>query len=102
MSAGHFWAQMSTTSDCLALKELQESILHRPLEPLVIDPKQLQGVYCLAKFSEDNHYYRARVDAVMKAPITMAPTMMAQVWSWIYKSMRREERATKEEREYRD
>ena len=72
---------MSNTSDCLALKELQESILHRPLEPLVIDPKQLQGVYCLAMFSEDNHYYRARVDAVMKAPTTMAPMMMAQVWS---------------------
>ena len=82
MSAGQFWAQFSNTPDCLALNDLQESIRRRPLEPLVMDPRQLQGVYCLAMFQEDNHYYRARVEAVMKMPTstpTVAPTMMAKV-----------------------
>ena len=81
VNAGHFWAQLSNRADCRALKELQESILRRPLEPLIVDPKQLPGVYCLAMFSEDNCYYRARVEKVEKAPTEIAPMMMAQVTS---------------------
>lgn len=71
MSAGQFWAQFSNTPDCVSLKELQESISQRYLEPLVMDPEQLHGVYCLAMFSEDSCYYRARVEAV-KAGTKMA------------------------------
>ena len=48
----------------MTLRRLQASIERRHLEPLVIDLKKLPGVYCLAMYSMNSHYYRAKVETV--------------------------------------
>ena len=65
VDAGHFWAQRCDGATVRSLRSIMDSISHRTLHPLVGDPHRLQGTYCLAMFSEDRQYYRARVDSVI-------------------------------------
>ena len=37
----------------------------RPLNPLIVHAKQMPGQYCLAKYAEDQRYYRAKIVSVV-------------------------------------
>ncbi len=61
VDGGHFWCQFSDTKTSQRMEAMMRSISQRPLSPLVMDPHKMTGAYCLAKFSIDNFYYRARI-----------------------------------------
>ena len=50
-----------------------DAISKRPLLPLTLPPQKMAGVYCLAKFSVDETFYRAKIANVD------ATTCMAEV-----------------------
>ena len=60
--AGHFWAQFGDIETNRVLQELMNSINQRPLTPLTVDSSRLVGHLCLARYSEDHFYYRAKVE----------------------------------------
>ena len=37
----------------------------RPLNLLIVPPKKMPGQYCLAKYAEDDRYYRAKIVSVV-------------------------------------
>lgn len=63
VDAGHFWAQRCDIDTIHSLRSIMESIANRTLHPLMGDLHHLNGTYCLAIFSDDRQYYRARIDS---------------------------------------
>lgn len=63
VDAGHFWAQRHDIDTIRSLRAIMESISNRNLLPLIGDLHHLNGTYCLAMFSDDGYYYRARIDS---------------------------------------
>ena len=62
VDAGHFWAQFGDMETVEKLQSLMESIGKRVPTPVsYCKPQELVGRFCLAKFSEDKNYYRAKV-----------------------------------------
>ena len=57
IDAGHFWAQLSNT-EVLSMDEKSHLI------PLRQPEEQHIGSYCLAKFSIDKKYYRAKIENI--------------------------------------
>ena len=66
LDAGHFWAQFSDGPTLDILRYLMDSINgSRPLNLLIVPPKKMPGQYCLAKYAEDDRYYRAKIVSVV-------------------------------------
>ena len=66
LDAGHFWAQFSDGPTLDILRYLMDSINgSRPLNPLIVPSKKMPGQYCLAKYAEDERYYRAKIVSVV-------------------------------------
>lgn len=64
IDAGHFWAQLS---DAVALSNLAAMVVAiemAQLVPLSRPEEQHIGSYCLASFSIDKKYYRARIENI--------------------------------------
>ncbi len=61
IDGGHFWAQFSDLKSKKRLRDLMEAITSRPLRPLIMDPRKMPGTYCLARYSGDGLFYRARI-----------------------------------------
>ena len=64
IDAGHFWAQLS---DAVALSNLAAMVVTietSHLLPLSRPEEQHIGSYCLANFSIDKKYYRARIENI--------------------------------------
>ena len=62
IDAGHFWAQFGDMETVKALQTLMDLIKQRNPAPIhYCSPQELVGRYCLARYSEDGFYYRAKV-----------------------------------------
>ena len=64
IDAGHFWAQLS---DAVALSNLAAMVVTietTQLTPLCRPEEQHIGTFCLANFSVDKKYYRARIENI--------------------------------------
>lgn len=79
VDAGHFWAQFSDTQTHYQLRDLMTSISERALSPLVADFNKLPGTFCLAKYSEDGQYYRARIENYSKFTERVQVSIVAAV-----------------------
>ena len=61
MDAGHFWAQFSDIRNARRLSDLMKKISCRNLVPFVMAPDKMVGKYCLAQYSGDGMFYRAKI-----------------------------------------
>ncbi|XP_064403082.1 ATP-dependent RNA helicase TDRD9-like [Halichondria panicea] len=61
IDAGHFWAQLADQVATTNMRRLLDSINTRSLKPLLCPPAKMEGMFCLAPFSEDGLFYRAKV-----------------------------------------
>jgi len=64
IDAGHFWAQLS---DAVAINNLAAMVVAIEtvnLVPLSRPEEQHVGSYCLANYSFDKKYYRARIENI--------------------------------------
>ena len=62
---GTFWLQLATVEEPAFLEmveRLQVRCMEEPPTPVLFSP----GDYCAAQFSEDEYWYRARVEEVVK------------------------------------
>ena len=76
VDAGHFWAQFADTETVNELQKLMDATAHQKPVPLLRshDPRALSGCFCLAMYSDDNCYYRAKIEAI--------DNHSAQVWRY--------------------
>ena len=61
IDAGHFWAQLADRYATEKMRELQDSIRSHEQTLLTSAPVNMEGMFCLAPFSEDGLYYRAKI-----------------------------------------
>ena len=59
---------------------MMQSISLRPLSPLVMDCRKMPGVYCLAKYSADGNYYRAKIVSVNTADSSVEVRGRVRAW----------------------
>ena len=61
IDGGSFWAQFSDLKSKKRLRDLMEAITSRQLSPLILQPSKMPGTYCLARYSGDGLFYRAKI-----------------------------------------
>lgn len=61
IDGGHFWAQFSDLKNKKRLRDMMAAITERPLSPLIMDASKMMGTYCLARYSGDGFFYRAKI-----------------------------------------
>ena len=64
VDASHFWVQRCDRDTTRALRDIMSSIANRTLLPLTGDYLRFQGTFCLAMFTGDGLFYRARIDSI--------------------------------------
>ena len=64
VDAGHFWVRRCDRDTTRVLRDVMSSIANRTLLPLTGDYLKFQGTFCLAMFTSDGLYYRARIDSI--------------------------------------
>lgn len=64
IDAGHFWAQLSDDVVLSNLAAMVVTIETTRMIPLSWPEEQHIGSYCLANYSVDNKYYRARIEDI--------------------------------------
>ena len=63
----HFWAQRVDTSSTMQLQTMMDAInaASDRLVPLLSSPQDLVGQMCVAPYSENGQYYRARIQSIV-------------------------------------
>jgi hypothetical protein len=64
VDAGHFWAQLADKKSIKIIHDFDLTLNSLPKHSLKPLRPVHEGILCLARYSQDNRYYRAKIDSI--------------------------------------